>query len=465
MCISCFEVVQELKDHQCSTLSKSNATKSKAAGIVVTAETLQQAQLATGISNNQLVTFTKHLRQDVAIEPYLKKQLGDRNKMFSDLFECTEEPEPMVYCNNIEALICRVLETRSAKEDDIILRLSVDEGRSFLKLSASFVVKNEERESGPFKSTGVKRIVVLAMTAAKESYEAIEAMLEKVKLDNLPGNLEVVFAQDLKCNNLMLGIGAHKSTFPCLFCHWEMTSQENRTFGSLRTDARGFQEAGGKKAKAKLFHSVSRTPLIGRSMPDSVLVSKVCCIPFLHCLLGITNKTYDEMVKLFPEVRQWPEQLHLHQDQYHGAVFEGNECKKLLTRLDLVQDILEKSGNLERDSPFIRVLKAFSTINHQFHSASVDQPVLSEAVLDFETAWKESKMSLTTKAHIIISHLVPFVTDSVNSMSILSEQSHEALHAEFAKTWAKYGVKKASNPRFGSQMLKAVLDFNSTHGV
>lgn len=176
--------------------------------------------MESGVSDNQLQIFSKHLRQDVAIEPYLKETISARHKRFTDVFEVSEDPFLIVYCKSVLQFAQEVLKERSTTFSDVILRLSVDEGRSFLKLSGSFVFKNKERESHFFKSSGVKRVLILAIAAVKESYSTIKAMMEKIQLGNLPNELEVVYAQDLKCFNLMLGLGAHRSAYPCLYCLW-----------------------------------------------------------------------------------------------------------------------------------------------------------------------------------------------------------------------------------------------------
>lgn len=134
---------------------------------------------------------------------------------------------PMVYCNNTEALLHRVMDARQNDIGDTFLRLSIDEGRSFLKVSASLVNMNSEKEqaSSLFKSSGVKKTFILAISpTVKENFQSIDILLNILHLDKLSSNIKCLFAMDLKCCNLVLGLGAHRSTYPCLFCHWKSSS-------------------------------------------------------------------------------------------------------------------------------------------------------------------------------------------------------------------------------------------------
>jgi hypothetical protein len=125
---------------------------------------------------------------------------------------------------------------------------------------------------------------------------------------------------------------------------------------------------------------------------------------------------------------------------------------------------LTKCGELEKGMKFIKVFQSFSKINHLVHESFVNIDELEKAVATFRFAWRDSGMSQTTKVHIINSHLVDFVRRrGQKDMRLYSEQSHEAIHAEFSKTWSKYLVKEVSNPLYKKRLLQAVLDFNSAH--
>lgn len=200
-------------------------------------------------------------------------------------------------------------------------------------------------------------------------------------------------------------------------------------------------------------------------MSALIRVLQKCAPPWLHIRLGAVNHTYTKLKIVAPEAAKWPEALHLHEERYHGTGFEGNECQRLLENIDLLEDILSQFGKIEVGAPFVRVFRSFYKVNHIFSSSSVDVNALERQVKDFRQAWKESGMNLIPKVHIVFDHIVEFVKlrDAKNLYTV-SEQSHESLHAEYAKTWKKYCVKETSNPNYKTNFLRSVLDFNGSHG-
>lgn len=243
-----------------------------------------------------------------------------------------------------------------------------------------------------------------------------------------------------------------------------MEKCKERTLGSLKKDHEAFVQAGSKKEKAKHFNSVIKEAIIDCGQDDDVRVMDFCALPLLHVLLGVVNRTYNEMMSKLPEVSLWPQALHIHMEHYHGSSFEGNECKRLLDNIATLNDVLNRR-QLRQIRPLIRVLEAFKEINSLVHQDVVDTTELRGAVEDFGTSWSSSGMSLTVKAHIIIDHVEDFVSSWGNAnISRFSEQAHETAHSAFLKTWSKYRVKEVSNPRFQEKLKQAVLDFNGSHG-
>lgn len=111
------------------------------------------------------------------------------------------------------------MQHRGAKNEDVILRLSIDEGGGFLKVSGNLVFREQTSETDHFKSSGVKRTFILAIAPIKETYNNVKLLLMHLNMV-LPEDLEEIFSQDLKCFNLACGLGNHRSTYPCLYCFW-----------------------------------------------------------------------------------------------------------------------------------------------------------------------------------------------------------------------------------------------------
>lgn len=74
-------------------------------------------------------------------------------------------------------------------------------------------------EKDRFKSTRVKRTMLLAISPVKENYESVRLLLRKLDLDDV--EIEDFFSQDLKCINLVCGLGNHHSSYPCALCLWK----------------------------------------------------------------------------------------------------------------------------------------------------------------------------------------------------------------------------------------------------
>jgi hypothetical protein len=191
-------------------------------------DTVEMAKRATGISQNQMNQVVKIFRHDVKVESNVKKHLTDLNNRHKDLFsienialnEVSESFAPVIYCTNVPLLIDRLLDYRQSSREEVFLRLSIDEGQSFLKVSASLVFKDPTVEANDlFKSSGVKRTFILAVSPIKETYSSVSLLMSKINLETLPSDLDFVFTQDLKCFNLVFGLMGHMSKHPCFLCN------------------------------------------------------------------------------------------------------------------------------------------------------------------------------------------------------------------------------------------------------
>ena len=90
----------------------------------------------------------------------------------------------------------------------------------FLQISGSLVFRDPADEDRRFKSSSAKRCFLLAIAPVKETYDNIKVLLDKLEL-SIPEDLTDIYAQDLKCLNIVCGLGNHRSTFPCIYCKWK----------------------------------------------------------------------------------------------------------------------------------------------------------------------------------------------------------------------------------------------------
>ena len=118
---------------------------------------------------------------------------------------------------------------------------------------------------------------------------------------------------------------------------------------------------------------------------------------------------------------------------YTGASFNGNACKKLLSNFDILRSLCP----IQR----LKYVECFE---------------------NFKTSYLSLGISVTPKVHTVLFHIIDFCESVDVGLGRYSEQTVEAVHADFKLTWNKYKVGE-SNPRYPSQLLKAVNDYNSKH--
>ena len=106
-------------------------------------------------------------------------------------------------------------------------------------------------------------------------------------------NITFYVCCDLKLQNVIAGINAHGSTYPCAYCDGkknDYSGSKPRTFGSIRELSRAFAAAQPKEQIPKNFFNCTHEPLL--KVPDDVLVQDVLVPAELHLCLGVTCKLF-----------------------------------------------------------------------------------------------------------------------------------------------------------------------------
>ena len=94
-----------------------------------------------------------------------------------------------------------------------MVRISIDEGGSYLKVIVNVFEPNSE--SGKFLNSGVQRCQILAITEdVPESNLNLRTILDNLYLQDVVFSL----AFDLKCANAILGLSSHAGKRACLWC-------------------------------------------------------------------------------------------------------------------------------------------------------------------------------------------------------------------------------------------------------
>ena len=79
----------------------------------------------------------------------------------------------------------------------------------------------------------------------------------------------------------------------------------------------------------------------------------------LHLLLGPVNKIYDELEKLWPDIKTWAKECKAFKCCRHGSGFNGNSCMRLINpeNLDELQKIIPQEFDM-----YVPALRAFGKV-------------------------------------------------------------------------------------------------------
>ena len=109
--------------------------------------------------------------------------------------------------------------------EETTAKVGIDGGGGFFKVCLSLYDKDksEKKGDGRFLYTGVKKIFLLLICPEiKESYSNVRDILQLLKISDMLPNC--TYSVDLKLANIMAGIQAHGSTYPCIWCECPKTS-------------------------------------------------------------------------------------------------------------------------------------------------------------------------------------------------------------------------------------------------
>ena len=159
---------------------------------------------------------------------------------------------------------------------------------------------------------------------------------------------------------------------------------------------------------------------------------------------------------------QWLRKSCVWEEAQHGGSINGNGCKRLLERIDFLQQICTSGacpaiGGLQ----FVPVLRAFKTVVHSCFSYTLAEGWL-ESIENFKTEFLALNIRVTPKVHAVMFHVSEFCLKHGKGLGMFSEQASESVHANFKLTWERFSVAKV-HPSYGAQLRRAVTDYNAQH--
>ena len=222
----------------------------------------------------------------------------------------------------------------------------------------------------------------------------------------------------------------------------------------------------GKKPAAKC-HNVINACLIPAE--DKAKVLDYCPPQELHLLLRGFNKIWDIMCPLWADLcvddndlgKTFAVKLNVIAASYNGGDFKGAGCKKLLSSLDKLEEVLpaELSDFLDCYKPLSKtVSKCFSVVGPK------DDTYLQD-LLDFQESAKKVGANTPT-IHSIVNHVKIWYERNGTDfgLGLYSEKAGEAVHYDFKDRIYTAAYKRPeTHPQYAVKLLEATAAYNCEH--
>ena len=435
----------------------------------------------TGLSNNGMRKLGSALNQISLVRlvepsfPLKFAQAGQKlyNQFIVSSITLTENKEScqVVHYQSLSSLSEAFKSARKLTES-AILKLGIDGGGSFLKVSFTHIVL-EEDETPPknpvqktiklmsppsTKATSVKQQILIAQNTP-ESYHNVKAILNLIQVQE--EFQKDSFSCDLKLANFLCGIQSHSSKHPCCWCDDSSPNLQNcrhlRTFGEIRRQHSEFIREEGDLRKSKDFKNVVHLPIL--DFPDDKLVLEAIPPMELHLLLGVVNHLIKTLCDLWSKANEWPSSLHIPIQPFHGGHFNGNDCMKLLRGVSKLQLLSEKENFVQAHHGFIQTLTLFKDVVTSCFGQNLD-PDYESKIAQFQQSYVKLPISVTPKAHAAFFNVPLFIKKKKMGLGLFSEQATEALHLNFKVHRDRY-KRDSSHPDYAKHLLKCLTEYNS----
>ena len=370
--------------------------------------------------------------------------------------------------------------------------------------------------SNHLKMSGVKRSIMLVnVPDIKETWDNCKVLWDLAKINDIP----YLFSGDFKLTLILLGLQTATSSYPCHLCFVSLdqlrglkefldnlksndnfehnetsenddksgsddgslssmttsdevfnTIQKERTFGDLRKDYERFKALGGDKAKARLCNSTINPCIFQED--DLVRIIDKTPLPELHLLLGFLNHLFWDKYGLVytigrDKAMKWAIKANAVSVGYHGEVFEGPACRRLLKAADylLSSEFLSDIPNPLLVIPLATTFQAMNKLVESCFGVGKVKGDVAQLLENLIVHYMALDSSVTLKVHVLFEHLIPGLANlGGHGMGLTSEQAGESIHHEFANNyWSKYKINMISNPQFAINWFKANVEFSSKH--
>ena len=186
-----------------------------------------------------------------------------------------EKDTPIVYCNDIDELVVMALHHSSQKTNDVDIKLGVDGGQEFLKVTLSITLKPElENNEIPkklckcdkhackdFKDSSVHKTIISAiLPSLNEKYHNLRFILDKLNISSL----DCTVSEDLKVLLQMVGKQTAISKHSCPYCITSSPDFQKADHYNLESLFRLYGQWIADGANLKKVHKYCSSPFINR---------------------------------------------------------------------------------------------------------------------------------------------------------------------------------------------------------
>jgi hypothetical protein len=330
------------------------------------------------------------------------------------------------------------------------------------------------------------------LPGAKESWDSLKVIFNPIDFKpvyfmSMKYNFSVIWPNDGKMQNFMLGLQSHSSFHPSPYSFYSQytdhdESHISRTIESILDDDQHRRETG------EIIHSVVSLPIQALiDHPDTNLLNVLPIAP-LHNLTLIVNTFVGYLAKLDLDVAsQFISDLPFTRDRHQGnelVGFPGRQCRIISKSMDKLRSrlpplhILEKrldlnsnskqELNIDYTSPDYKffsmwkltdVVDNLTNLTYSVTRAILD-PKWKEKWQHFSNSFEEFKETflrihptkkgrhfISPKLHNILVHLVSYIENHEHSLHRCHEQAFETFHSRFKAFETKFKIAKVTSSK------------------
>ena len=196
-----------------------------------------------------------------------------------------------------------------------------------------------------------------------------------------------------------------------------------------------------------------------------IAIKIISMVPIVDVL--VVNMVMDLIIIIWglDEVLRWCKTNFIMRRGYHGGGFDGNNSKKVLDRLESLEEQVPLSC-----LPLVDLLRSFRPIVSGCFGSTLD-PEYPRLFREFKDSFLKAQehiqnvdadvsLRVSWKLHIAMIHMPQFFDRTGQSMSRFSEQTGEAVHHKMREIMARFRVDE-DNPKHGERLKRAVVEFST----